>query len=550
MIIKLNICKDGELMRGIYKKYWKALTLGGIISAIVLGGMVMKDKKNNEPIAPIIAIGDSNNIIIPQPLVYKEEQGNFTLTKDTSIYVKGKDEKDTEEIAKIGEFIKEKLGTATGFELKVIKEDKVPKGSIYLTTIGGEESQGDEGYKMFTTSEGIKIVAYKPQGISRGAQSLRQIFPADIEKNVIVTEVKWTAPASTIEDKPEYSYRGLMIDVARHFFTVDDIKRQIDLAAQYKINKIHLHLTDDQGWRIEIKKWPDLTTIGGSTQVGGGPGGYYTQEQFKDIVKYAADQYVEIIPEIDMPGHSNAALASYGFLNPDGKKKPLYTGTSVGFSSFMTDNEKTYEFLDDVIREISAISPSRYFHIGGDEADSTKKSDYDYFVGRISKIVQKYGKTPIGWDPIDTAPEINSSVILQNWKDSNEAARRKNMNMVISIAQKAYLDMKYNKETPYGLTWAGYIPVETAYNWDPTDYAPKDLVLGVEAPLWTETISNTKAMDYMIYPRLPGYAEIGWLPKNSRNWLEYRTRLRRQGERMTNEGINYYRDSSIWPKGK
>lgn len=488
----------------------------------------------------------SHNNIIPKPLSYENGKGKFVFTKGSSIYVKGKTEEETKEINEIAEFIRKKLKVSTGFEINIKEGDKGPKGSIYLTTIGSEENQGDEGYKIVTTPNSVKITAYKPEGISRGVQTLRQLLPPEIEKNTVVSNVEWSIPSSTIYDKPEYAYRGLMIDVARHFFTVDEIKRQINLAAQYKINKVHLHLSDDQGWRLEIKKYPDLTLIGGSTEVGGGPGGYYTQEQFKDIVEYAEDRYVEIVPEFDMPGHSNAALASYGFLNPDGKKKLLYTDTKVGFSSFMTRNEKTYEFIEDVIKEVSAISPGKYFHIGGDEADSTPKAEYDYFVGRVSKIVEKYGKTPVGWDPIDTSPEINSSVVLQNWKDSNEEARKKGMKMIISIAKKAYLDMKYNESTPYGLDWAGYIPIETAYKWDPTEYAPKELVLGLEAPLWTETIDNVKAMDYMIYPRLLGYAEIGWTPKNSRNWEEYKVRLGKQGVRMQNQGIDYYRDSSIW----
>lgn len=307
-----------------------------------------------------------------------------------------------------------------------------------------------------------------------------------------------------------------------------------------------MDLSDDQGWRLEIKKYPDLTRIGGSTEVGGGKGGYYTQEQFKELVSYAKERYIEIIPEFDMPGHSNAALASYGFLNPDGKRKTLYTGTEVGFSSFMTKNEKTYEFIDNVLKEVAEISPSKYIHIGGDEALSTKKEDYDYFVGRVAKIAEKYGKTPIGWDPIDTSPEIDSKVILENWKDSNEAAREKGMKMIIAIASKAYLDMKYNEETPYGLDWAGYIPIETAYNWDLTDYAPKDLILGIESPLWTETISTVDQMEYMIYPRLLGYAEIGWTPKNLRNFDEYKERLKAQGERLKIEGINFCDDKEIF----
>lgn len=542
--IYFKLCKDGKLMKDTYNTHWKFISIMMILLILVIVSFTMIFKGNNEA-QPTFVVATSNNII-PKPLSYEKGEGKFILKKDASIYVKGNTEEETEEISKIAEFIRGKLKTSTGFELNIIKSDNPSAGSIYLTTIGSEEDQGNEGYKIITTPENIKIIAYKPEGLSRGIQTLRQLLPADIEKDTLVTDVEWSIPVSTINDKPEYSHRGLMIDVARHFFTVDEIKRQIDLAAQYKINRVHLHLTDDQGWRLEIKKWPDLTAIGGSTQVGDGPGGYYTQEEFKDLVKYAAERYVEIIPEIDMPGHTNAALASYGFLNPDGKKKPLYTGTSVGFSSLMTHDEKTYEFIDDVIREVSEISPSEYIHIGGDEAYSIEKEDYDYFVGRVSKIVEKYGKTPIGWDPIDTSPEINSSVVLQNWKDSNEVARKKEIQMIISIAPKAYLDMKYNESTPYGLTWAGYIPVETAYKWDPTDYAPKELILGIEAPLWTETIEDRKAMDYMIYPRLLGYAEIGWTPKEARDWIEYKSRLEKQGERMKNQGINYYNDSNIW----
>lgn len=489
---------------------------------------------------------EGSNTIIPKPLKYEENKGKFLINNNTKIYVKGNNEEETVEINKIAEYLNKKIETPTGYKLNIIKSENEIKNSIYLTTLEGKEELGNEGYEIIIMEEGVKITAYKPEGLFRGIQTIIQLLPQEIAKSTLVNDIEWSIQASYIYDKPEYSYRGLMVDVARHFFTEEEIKKQIDYASQYKINRIHLHLTDDQGWRIEIKKYPDLTLIGGSTEVGGGKGGYYTQEQFKSIVKYANDRYIEVIPEVDMPGHINAALASYGFLNPDGEKKSLYTGTKVGFSTLMTNSEKTYEFIDDVVKEISEISPSKYFHMGGDEADSTKKEDYDYFVGRVSKIVEKYGKTPIGWDPIDTAPEINSNVILQNWKDSNEEARKKNMNMIISIASKAYLDMKYNENTPYGLNWAGYIPIETAYNWDPTEYSPKDLVLGIEAPLWTETISNVKEMEYMIYPRLLGYAEIGWTPKELRDWNEYKLRLEKQGNRMTYEGINYYRDNTIW----
>ena len=530
-------------MKIIFK--WNKATLLLIVMGIVIISMIcfkiyirdsyyVKEVFNEEG-------SSSKTNIIPKPMSYQSKEGKFILTKDSVIYIKGNTDEETEQIRWIAEFIREKLNSSTGFDLQIIASDKPADGSIYLTTINSNKELGNEGYEMDTTSKGVKITAYKPEGISRGVQTLRQMLPPEIDSNTVVDNIEWTVAASVIKDKPEYSYRGLMIDVARHFFTVDEIKRQIDLAAQYKINRVHLHLSDDQGWRLEIKKYPDLTLIGVSTVVSGGPGGYYTQEQFKDIVNFAMQRYVEIVPEFDMPGHTNAALASYGFLNPDGKRAALYTGTEVGFSSFMAHSEKTYEFIDDVFKEVSQISPSKYLQIGGDEALNTKKEDYDYFVGRVAKIAEKYGKTPIGWDPIDTSPEINSSVILQNWKDSNEEAVKKNMKIIVSIAGKTYLDMKYNKETPYGLDWAGYIPVDVAYKWDPTDYAPKNLVLGLEAPLWTETISTQDQMDYMIYPRLPGYAEIGWTAKANRNWDEYKVRLASQEKRLTVEGVNYYK---------
>lgn len=491
--------------------------------------------------ANAVLFSNNKNNIIPKPLSYKSGKGEFIISKDTVIYVKGRTKEESNEITKIAEYMKDKLSVPSGLQLKITEGDNAPNNSIFLTTLNSDKEQGNEGYKLIVTPQKIEVIGYTPQGIFRGIQSLVALLPEEVESKIIVENVKWNIPASTITDKPEYEHRGFMIDVARRFFTVDDIKRQIDIASQYKINRLHLHLSDDQGWRLEIKKYPDLTLIGGSTEVGGGPGGYYTQEQFKDIVKYAEQRYIEIIPEFDMPGHCNAALASYGFLNPDGKRKPLYTGTQVGFSSFMTHDERTYEFIEDVIKETAAISPSKYFHIGGDEADSTPKVDYDYFVGRVAKIAEKYNKTPIGWDPIDTSPEINSSVILQNWKDSNEAAVKKQMKIIISIAKKTYLDMKYNKDTPYGTDWAGYIDVKTAYDFDLTDFAPRNLILGIEAPLWTEFIPDTKAMDYMIYPRLLGYAEIGWTPKDNRNWNEYKNRLKKAEERLKIEGVNYYK---------
>ena len=482
---------------------------------------------------PENSISNESIGIIPLPSTYELKPGTFYITGQSSIGI----DKSDPEMTALANYFNEEISDATGFSLPVNNS-----GTI-IFQLGEHKELGEEGYQLSISSDQLILSAYKHHGIFNGIQSVLQLLPPEIKSKTVQADATWSINCIEVTDKPQFAWRGLMLDVSRHFFTKQEVKKFIDQMAEYKYNVFHWHLTDDQGWRLEIKKYPELTLIGGSTEVGGGPGGYYTQEQFKDIVSYAMQRYVEIVPEFDMPGHTNAALASYGFLNPNGKKAPLYTGTDVGFSSFMAHSEKTYEFIEDVIKEVVQISPSKYIQIGGDEALNTKKEDYDYFVGRVAKIAQKYGKIPIGWDPIDTSPEINSSVILQNWKDSNEEAVKKNMKIIVSIASKAYLDMKYNEKTPYGLDWAGYIPVETAYKWDVTDYAPKNLALGLEAPLWTETISTQEQMDYMIYPRLLGYAEIGWTPKENRNWEEYKMRLEMQEERLGYEGVNYYKES-------
>ncbi len=224
----------------------------------------------------------------------------------------------------------------------------------------------------------------------------------------------WTAAAVHITDYPRFSWRGTMLDVSRHFFPVDTVKKYLDLASLYKINVLHLHLADDQGWRIVINSWPNLALHGGSTEVGGGAGGYYTQQEYKDIVAYAAARYITVVPEIDSPGHVNAALSSYAELNCDGVAPPLYTGTDVGFSSLCVGKALTYKFLDDVVREIAAITPGAFYHLGGDEAHSTSHADYVTFVNKMQPILKAHGKRVIGWDEINAATLLPGSY-AQHW---------------------------------------------------------------------------------------------------------------------------------------
>jgi len=343
-----------------------------------------------------------------------------------------------------------------------------------------------------------------------------------------------------------------MLDVSRHFFSVADVKKYIDILSYYKYNVLHLHLTDDQGWRIEIKSWPKLTEIGGKTEVGGASGGFYTQEDYTEIVNYAAKHHILIIPEVDMPGHTNAASLSYPILNGNGKTLKPYEGTRVGFSTFDTRKDTVYSFIDDVVREISAITPGPYFHIGGDESHVTQKSDYAYFVNRVEKIVQKHGKKMIGWDEIATT-NVDSTSISQFWSSAKNAklAVEKNMKIIMSPAKKAYLDMQYDSLSKHGLHWAAYIPTNVGYQWSPESYEniTKENIIGIEAPLWSETISTISELEYLAFPRAIGYAELGWSTEENRNWEDYKKRLANQTPFLNRKNVKYYPSPLIdWKK--
>jgi hexosaminidase len=498
------------------------------------------------------------NSLIPKPASALTDGKSFLVSENTQIVFEG-----SGEVQQIATFLSSQLKPATGFDFPVIEYSKpVAAKSILLTTAGADMTLGDEGYELVVSPESVKLSAKTPAGLFMGVQSLRQLLPEKIE-SASPQESPWEIASGTIRDSPVYAWRGTMLDVARHFLSVDDVKRYIDLISLYKMNILHLHLSDDQGWRIEIKSWPNLTLIGGSTQVGGGPGGYYTQEQYKELVGYAKARYVTIVPEIDMPGHTNAALASYGELNSGiivpkegsvpistqgdlGKEKPteLYSGTVVGFSTLSLKKPSTFKFVEDVVRELAAITPGPYIHLGGDEASVTKKEDYIEFVNRFQKIAEANGKIMVGWEEIAQG-DINDRTIAQFWKSKEHAemAASKGAKIVMSPSTNVYLDMKYDTASRIGYNWAAYIEVDSAYKWKPeikVAGVPRENIIGVEAPLWSETIKNFDDVEYLSFPRIPGVAEIGWTPSEKRNWDEYKSRLGNHAKRFKALGIDYY----------
>ncbi len=500
---------------------------------------------NGTPLAP----SPSMELVIPRPVSVEPAGGSFELTNQTIIYFNAGEN----EARAVGEYLADHLNPATGYSMQVqeISTD-TGKGNIHLSLSGADPALGPEGYELTITPDLVKVVANQPAGLFYGIQTIRQLLPPTIDWDS-VQPGPWTIGAGKIRDYPRFAWRGTMLDVARHFFSVRDVTRYIDMLAYYKINRLHLHLTDDQGWRIQINSWPNLALYGGSIEVGGTPGGYFSQDDYTYIVNYAQHRFITIIPEVEMPGHSNAALASYAELNCNGIARELFTGIDVGFSTLCTKNDVTYAFVEDVVAEIAALTPGPYFHIGGDETAATEPADYIEFVNRVQNIVADQGKQMVGFEEIAQARLLENSIV-QHWNLNDgfaPQAAQQGLKIIMSPADRAYLDMKYTSASPLGLTWAGLISVEKAYSWDPAALVAgvtDEDIIGVEAPLWAETLNTLDDIEYMAFPRILGYAEMGWTPQAQRNWYEYKPRLAEQGPRLQALGINFYPSPEIpWP---
>lgn len=451
----------------------------------------------------------------------------------------------------------------TGTPSCVVHED----GQITLRVEpGGLEPKKAESYRIAVEAASVVVTGADAAGLFYGVQTLGQLITADGDGFLI--------PAVRIEDAPRFAYRGVMLDVARHFHPVQTVTAYIDRAAGLKFNALHLHLSDDQGWRLQLNSRPELTDLASGTAVGGDPGGFFTQADYAEIVAHAASRHMIIVPEIDLPGHTHAVGLAY----PEIVEEPVlsehilevarvyggalpatgvaYDGMAVGFSSLKIHDEATYTFVTDVLTELASITPGPYLHLGGDEALGTDPADFALFMERVTAVAAGLGKIPLTWHEAGSAQSLAPTTIGQYWgfrtptDGMDEKARtfvRAGASVILSPADAIYLDMKYDADRPLGLTWAnGVTSVERAYDWEPAaliDGIGEADILGVEAPMWTETIRTLEDIDEMAFPRIAAAAEIAWSPSPTdsdlRTWTSFRERVGTLGPLWSSLGIGF-----------
>jgi len=511
--------------------------------------------------------------IIPQPARLTAGSGSFAVTSATKIYV----DPNNEELRRIGEMLSQDLQRAAGVPPPVVSapSGRPGPGGIYLTLRQPSDSLGPEGYTLSVQPTQVMVAADKPQGVFWGLQTIRQLLPAQRAATAV------RLPALEVADQPRYQWRGMHLDVSRHFFPVEFVKQYIDYLALHKMNTFHWHLTDDQGWRIEIKKYPKLTSVGGwrdGTLIGHYTdqphqfdnvryGGFYTQEQIKEVVKYAQDRYITVVPEIEMPGHAVAALAAYPEFSCAGGPFKVERLWGVFDDIFCAGNEQTFTFLQDVLTEVMPLFPGKIVHIGGDEAPKTRwhecpkcqarmkaenlKDEHElqsYFVQRIEKFVNSRGKSIIGWDEIlegGLAP--NAAVMSWRGQEGGIMAARQQHNVVMAPGSHAYFDHAQGEAGLEPLSFGGYLPLSRVYAFEPT---PKELttaeqqyILGGQANIWTEYIPTAQQVEYMAFPRMSALAEVLWTPARQRSWPDFQRRMQQQYRRYEAWGTTYSRSA-------
>ena len=512
----------------------------------------------------------SNLSIVPEPEKIEVQDGRFKINEQTKIIV----DSDNSKVENVANYFVEQFNSASGFSLKVIKASKnnANENTIIFSDRNLDPSLGDEGYTL-NSSKGRIILTGTPHGLFYGVQTLLQLLPAEVYSSKSISNIDWSIPIVEIKDKPRFKWRGMHLDVGRHMFPVSFIKKYIDYIAMHKLNTFHWHLTEDQGWRIEIKKYPRLTQIGAwrkGTQIEKTDkidnkryGGYYTQDEIRDIVKYAEERFVTVVPEIEMPGHSVAALASYPELSCTGGPFEVRTLWGISDDIYCAGNDSVFTFLENVLTEVMELFPSKYIHIGGDEAPKDRwekcpkcqarikqeglKDEHElqsYFITRIEKFLNSKGRQIIGWDEIlegGLAP--NAAVMSWRGIEGGIAAARQKHNVVMTPTDYCYFDYYQAQPETEPLAIGGYLPLEKVYSYEPV---PEELnsdeqkyVIGVQANQWTEYIATSEQVEYMTIPRLCALAEVAWSPKEKRDLKNFQSRMDNHYIRLDELGVNY-----------
>lgn len=508
--------------------------------------------------------------LVPVPQRVVKHHGKFVLKPEARILANA-------EARATGEYLARQLRRSTHFALPVGADSESPSGNIVLSLDPALADLGLEGYKLVSTPISVRIVAGSVAGLFYGVQSLFELLPPAVFVEQSNSETKWELPCVAVTDRPRFPWRGMLLDVSRHFFRKDEIKHVFDWMALHKLNVFHWHLTDDQGWRIEIKKYPRLTEVGAwRTSIGfnldpkssnaygpdGRYGGFYTQAEVRELVAYAQERHITIVPEIEMPGHATAALAAYPEFSCFGG--PYFTDVVQNTRSgvYCAGREETFKFIEDVLSEITELFPGKYIHVGGDEVSTQNWQDcphcqervrteglrnakdlQNYFIHRVANFLNTHGRRLIGWSEIADGG-LPEGAVLMDWIGGAVPATRSGHDVVMSPTGYCYLDYYQSQgrasEPP---AIGGYLPLEKVYGFEPIppelEPPSRSHILGAQANLWTEYIPSLRALDYMMFPRLCALAEVVWSPATSRDWEAFQQRLRVHLERLREMGVNY-----------
>lgn len=511
-----------------------------------------------------------NIIPVPVELTVTDSTAKYTLTDKTVIVVSSPD------FVQPAAYLAAKIKGATGYDIQVV--ETAPSTDFISLEMNPRVPVGHEGYLLKSTKDGVKIESRTPQGAFYGVQTALQLLPAEIESPDVIKGVAWEIPLVDIKDEPRFKYRGLMMDVTRHFFGVDVVKKQLDVLAMFKINRFHWHLTEDQLWAIEIKQYPKLTEIGSRRIEGDGTsyGGFYTQEQIKEVVAYAAERYIDVIPEIELPGHGLAALSAY----------PEYSCTGGPFKNriiwgveedvYCVGNDSTFTFLENIITEVAALFPSEYFHIGGDECPKNRwkvcpkcqarakalglreKTDakgakhsveeqlQSYAVTRMEKHLASLGKKMIGWDEI-LEGGLAPGALVMSWRGEGggiAAAMQDHEAIMTPGSGGLYIDHYQGAAEVEPVGIGGSATLQKTYSYDPL---PKDLpedkhqfIIGAQTNMWTEYVLNPELLEYMLFPRVIALAEVTWSPASKKDWDSFAKRINNAYARLDYHNINYH----------